>query len=209
VADGGWLYDCAKRALDVVLAAVGLLVLSPLLLLAAIAIRLESRGPAVFRQVRLGRGGVPFTLFKFRGMYCDARDRFPELYTYTYSRNELATLQFHPDHDPRVTRVGRILRQTSIDELPNLWNVLRGEMSLVGPRPEIPEMLPYYGDNASVVLGVKPGVTSLAKCSGRDELSFVKTLELDLEYVRQRSFWLDLKILAKTAVAVLRQDGVN
>jgi len=107
-----------------------------------------------------------------------------------------------------VTRVGRFLRRTSIDELPNLWNVLKGDMSLVGPRPEIPEMLPYYGDAAETILSIKPGVTSPAKASGRDELTFTETLALDLEYVKNRSLWVDLRILWQTVIAVLRQDGV-
>lgn len=201
-------YSTSKRALDIAGAGLGLLVLSPVLLIAGVAIRIESKGPAVFRQLRMGQNGEPFTLYKFRGMFIDARERFPELYAYQYSSEELPTLVFHPKDDPRVTRVGRFLRRTSIDEFPNLWNVLRGELSLVGPRPEIPEMLPYYGDAKDIVLSVKPGVTSLAKVRGRDELTFSETLALDLEYVRNRSLELDLKILWWTVIAVLRQDGV-
>lgn len=202
------VYRASKRAVDIVGAGLGLLVASPVLLASAVAIRLESPGPALFRQQRIGLRGVPFTLFKFRGMYVDARERFPKLYAYQYSPDELPTLVFHPTDDPRVTRAGRVLRRTSIDELPNLWNVLKGEMSLVGPRPEIPEMMQYYGQAADVILSVKPGVTSPAKVSGRDELTFSETLELDLAYIQQRSFWLDLKILGLTAIAVIRQDGI-
>jgi lipopolysaccharide/colanic/teichoic acid biosynthesis glycosyltransferase len=142
-------------------------------------------------------------------MYSDAATRFPELYAYRYDESELHALFFHLENDPRITRVGRFLRKTSIDELPNLWNVLRGDISLVGPRPEIPQMLLYYGDAASEVLSVQPGVTSLAKVSGRDQLSFAQTLELDLEYVRRRSFLLDLEILARTVVTVLKREGAS
>lgn len=205
----GRIYLGLKRAIDVAGAAAGLAAGSPLLLAAAIAIRLESPGPAIFRQTRVGQHGVPFTLYKFRGMYTDARERFPELYAYRYSADEVQTLVFHPPEDPRVTRVGRFLRRTSIDELPNLWNVLKGDMSLVGPRPEIPEMLPYYGDARDLILSAKPGVTSPAKADGRDELTFAETLELDLEYAKHQSLWLDLRVLGKTLVAVLRQDGVS
>lgn len=207
-AGGHPVYETLKRGIDIVGATVGLILTSPIMAAAAIAVRLESPGPAIFRQVRVGQHGVPFTLYKFRGMYVDARERFPELYAYKYSPEELPTLVFHPKDDPRVTRVGRFLRRTSIDELPNLWNVLKGEMSLVGPRPEIPEMIPYYGDAAETILSIKPGVTSPAKVSGRDELTFTETLELDLEYVKNRSLWVDLRVLWQTVIAVLRQDGV-
>ena len=201
-------YRISKRVIDLLGAGVLLVVTAPIMLAAAIAVRIESPGPAIFRQTRVGRDGAPFVFYKFRGMYVDARERFPELYAYQYTPEEVSSLVFHAKDDVRVTRVGRFLRRTSIDELPNLWNVLKGDLSLVGPRPEIPEMLPYYGDHKHAVLSVKPGVTSLAKVSGRDELTFSETLRLDLEYVDTRSLWLDLRILAWTAVAVLRQDGM-
>lgn len=202
------VYRVSKRAIDLIGASLGLLFTAPIILAAAIAVRIESPGPAIFRQTRVGRLGVLFVLYKFRGMYVDARERFPELYAYQYTPEEVSTLVFHSKDDVRVTRVGRFLRRTSIDELPNLWNVLKGDLSLVGPRPEIPEMLPYYGEHRDTVLSVKPGVTSLAKVSGRDELTFSETLALDLEYVRKRSLWLDLKILFWTTATVLRQDGM-
>lgn len=201
-------YLVAKRAIDIVGGSIGLVLSAPLMLVAAIAVRLESDGPAIFRQTRIGQYGQPFTFYKFRGMYVDARERFPELYDYNYSDDEVGDVVFHPTVDPRVTRVGRFLRRTSIDELPNFWNVVKGDISLVGPRPEIPEMMPYYGEHRDTVLSVKPGVTSLSKVSGRDELNFAETLELDLKYVRERSLALDLKILWRTAITVVRQDGV-
>jgi len=214
VASGWWRgehasYRMAKRTLDIIVSTVLLLITSPLLLAAAIAIRLDSKGPAVFRQTRIGLDGRPFKLYKFRGMYADARDRFPDLYDYTYRLEDLSSLRFHPANDPRVTRIGRILRRTSIDELPNLVNVLLGEMSLVGPRPEIPEMLPHYGEAQSIILGVKPGVTSPAKAAGRDELTFTQTLSLDVDYALHRSFALDIRVLGQTILTVLRQDGVD
>jgi lipopolysaccharide/colanic/teichoic acid biosynthesis glycosyltransferase len=197
-----------RRSIDIAVAGLTLLLASPIIALVAVAIRLESPGAVIFRQRRIGRGGRPFWFVKFRGMYVDAAQRWPQLYEYRYTPQELVDLRFHPEVDPRVTRVGRFIRRTSLDELPNLWNVVKGDMSLVGPRPEIPEMIPYYGDAAAVVLSVKPGVTSLAKVTGRDELNFADTLALDLEYVRKRSLRLDLKIMLATVATVILQRGV-
>jgi lipopolysaccharide/colanic/teichoic acid biosynthesis glycosyltransferase len=202
------LYTALKRTLDVVGAAIGLLLLLPLLLAAAIAIRLETPGPAIFRQTRVGLNGRTFTLVKFRGMFADARERFPEHYRYDHRQDQAQDLRFHQTNDPRVTRVGQFLRRTSVDELPNLINVLMGQMSLVGPRPEIPEMLPYYGAAQALVLSVKPGITCLSKITGRDELTLAETIAADLDYVRRRSISLDLEILARTVVVVVRQDGI-
>ena len=199
-------YRAAVRALDIVLGVVSLVLASPILLVLALAVRLDSPGPALFKQARVGRGGREFTLWKFRGMYVDAAQRWPEMYAYKYSPEEVPTLRFHPDVDPRITRVGAFIRRTSLDELPNLVNVVKGDMSLVGPRPEIPEMMPYYGDAAALLLSVKPGVTSLPKVTGRDQLTFSETLALDLDYVRSRSLSLDLRILGRTALTLLR-DG--
>jgi lipopolysaccharide/colanic/teichoic acid biosynthesis glycosyltransferase len=201
--------EFAKAVSDRLLGTVGLLLVGPLLALIALAVRLDSPGPALFRQTRVGRGGRPFTFWKFRGMYVDARERFPELYDYSYSQEEIQTLRFHPNQDPRVTRVGRFVRRTSLDELPNLINVVLGDMSLVGPRPEIPELLPYYGEAASEILSVRPGITSLAKLVGRDNISFEETLELDRRYIRERSLALDFQLLYGTAVMVLTGRSVG
>jgi lipopolysaccharide/colanic/teichoic acid biosynthesis glycosyltransferase len=201
--------EIVKEVVARALAAAGLTLVSPLLIGVAIAIRLDSKGPALFRQVRLGRHGRPFTFYKFRGMYLDSRERFPELYAYRYSAEQIRDLHIHAADDPRVTRVGRFIRRTSLDELPNLINVVRGEMSLVGPRPEIPEMIPYYGEAAREVLSVKPGVTSLAKLVGRDHLNFTDTLALDVEYVRTRSLAMDSRILLATVALVLTGRSVG
>ena len=201
--------EFVKASLDRVLAAVGVVAVSPLLAVIAVAVGLDSPGPVFFRQTRIGRGGRPFTFWKFRGMHDDANTRYPELYDYRYSAEELQDLRFHPGEDPRVTRVGRFIRRTSLDELPNLLNVLFGDMSLVGPRPEIPELLPYYGGAAESVLSVKPGITSLAKLIGRDHLTFQETLELDLRYVRERSLAMDLRILFGTVWMVTTGRSVG
>lgn len=197
------------QVLDRLLAAAGLVLVSPLLLVLAVAVKLDSKGPAFFRQRRIGRGGRPFTFYKFRGMHVDARERFPHLYDYRYSQEEVQTLRFHPEADPRVTRVGHFIRRTSLDELPNLINVLIGDMSLVGPRPEIPELIPYYGRHARTILSVKPGITSLAKCVGRDDLDFRETLDLDLRYIRERDLRMDLGILFGTVWKIVTGRNVG
>ncbi len=195
--------EAVRALLERTLAAAGLLVVAPLIGLMMIAIRLDSPGPALFRQTRVGRNGRRFTFYKLRGMYVDARARFPELYDYSGSQEEVRTSRFHPEHDPRVTRVGRVLRRTSLDELPNLLNVVLGDMSLVGPRPEIPELMPYYGEAAAVILSVRPGITSIAKLEGRDDFTFEQTLAADLEYVRTRSLAGDARILFGTVFRIL------
>jgi lipopolysaccharide/colanic/teichoic acid biosynthesis glycosyltransferase len=197
-----------KRAIDIVGSLIGLVIATPIIAVAMLVIRLDSPGPALFHQLRIGRNGQRFVLHKLRGMYVDAQERFPELYDYTYRADDIGDLRFHFAHDPRLTRVGRFIRATSIDELPNLWNVFVGEMSLVGPRPEIPELMVYYGERRDALLSVKPGITSLAKCTGRDELTFDQTLAREAEYVRNRSVRLDLKIMMRTAAVVLRRAGI-
>ncbi len=199
-----------RRLLDVVVAAVMLVVTSPIVAVAVLAIRLESPGPALFKQTRLGQHRTPFTLYKLRGMYIDAPQRWAELYDYDGLDDESAAqLQFHQERDPRVTRVGCFLRRTSIDELPNFYNVLKGDMHLVGPRPEIPELAPYYVGEAARILEAKPGLTSLPKATGRDSLTFAETVALDLRYLDEWSLRTDLKVLAMTAVTVLGQRHVN
>lgn len=195
------------RAVEVPLAAALLVLTLPVMAVIAALIRWDSPGPALFFQPRVGLGGKPFRFVKFRTMYADARRRFPELYAYRYSRNDLLKLRFKVTRDPRVTRPGRWLRQSSLDELPNLWNVLTGEMALVGPRPEIPEMLPYYQAAMLRKFSVRPGVTGLAQVSGRGRLGFYETVAYDVEYVDTRSLATDVRLLLRTARMVLLRDG--
>ena len=201
-------YLAIKRIMDMIVSALALILLSPALAVVALLIRLDSPGPAIFKQTRIGKNGMPFTFYKFRGMFVDARERFPELYDYTYTPEELETLFFHQINDPRVTRIGRIIRKTAIDELPNFINVLKGDMSLVGPRPEIPELVAYYGPIERKALSVRPGITSLPKVQGRDGLNFRETLDLDLYYVENQSLLLDLRILLKTVKVVFSMEGM-
>lgn len=237
-----------RRGLDIVLSAGALVAFAPLLLVIAILIKLDSPGPALFKHQRVGinrrrrrnpdaltrqrrareGSGKPLTIYKFRTMYADARERYPDLYRYTYDPEELDALpikvlvstkqrpqapdgEFRPEEvcevDPRVTRVGRRLRRTSLDELPNLWNVLKGDMHLVGPRPDIEENIRYYRPRHRLKLDVKPGVTGLAQVRGRGMLTFHQTNEFDTRYVQERSLARDLKILFGTVLKVLGREG--
>jgi lipopolysaccharide/colanic/teichoic acid biosynthesis glycosyltransferase len=195
------------RMVEILVSLMALIVFAPLLLLQAVIIRLGTPGPALFVQKRMGIHRRPFKFVKFRTLYHDARQRFPHLYAYKYNDAELQQLRFKVDNDPRVTPQGRWLRRLSIDELPNFWNVLRGDMALVGPRPEIPEMLPYYSGEMLLKFSVRPGITGLAQISGRGRLGFFETVQYDLEYVRRRSFGFDLSILLKTISMIIVRDG--
>jgi lipopolysaccharide/colanic/teichoic acid biosynthesis glycosyltransferase len=199
-------YEAIKRALDLIVGLVLLIIALPIVLITAAAIRLESPGSPFFLQTRLGKHGKPFRIFKLRGMYIDARQRFPEFYD--YSKNQNLDFWFHHEVDPRVTRVGRFIRRTSIDELPNLWNVVTGDMTLVGPRPEIPEIMALYGPYRDEYLSVKPGVTCLSKCTGRDRLTKRETIEFDVRYIRKRGLLSDMKILWRTFCSVVLRHNV-
>jgi lipopolysaccharide/colanic/teichoic acid biosynthesis glycosyltransferase len=188
----------AKRALDILLSGAALLILSPLLLAIGIAVRLTSRGPALFRQKRMGRGGLPFTLYKFRSMSCNAPD----------IRNADGSA-FSAANDPRVTPLGHFLRNTSLDELPQLINVFKGDMSLVGPRPELPDQIRFYAEADKRRLRIRPGLTGLAQISGRNEIPWERRRQLDVEYVDRRSLPLDLGILFRTVSFVLKRQGIN
>lgn len=192
-----------KGAFDRVVALFALIVLSPVLLLTALAVRLGSPGPVIFRQRRVGLGGVEFNLFKFRSMIPDAEAKLAEI----AAQNEGQGPLFKMRDDPRVTKIGRFLRRYSLDELPQLVNVLRGEMSLVGPRPPLPSEVAQYSEDVARRLLVKPGLTGLWQVSGRSDLSWEESVRLDLYYVENWSLTVDLVILAKTVNAVLSRHG--
>ena len=223
-------FECGAALLMLVAAA-------PVLLLEALLIKLDSPGPALFWQRRVGQSVVRFgrdiagradlvppeggflpdvrylvpetvNFVKFRTMYVDAQARFPELYDVTFSSHEAFLQSYYKrDNDPRVTRVGRFLRRTTLDELPNLFLVVTGKMRLVGPRPEGPWLVPYYTPRQMLKFAVKAGVTGLAQTSGRGQLPIGEQIELDLEYVRRRSVWLDVTILFQTLMGVIKQKG--
>lgn len=188
----------AKRSVDLITASILLLLSSPFLVLCALAIKFTSRGPVFFRQERIGKGQRRFRIVKFRTMIWNA----PDL------RNADGST-FNAEDDPRVTCIGRMLRKTSLDELPQLWNVLWGEMSLVGPRPELPDGVTAYLPAQFRRLDVRPGMTGWAVVHGRNNVPVSKRRDLDAWYAQHASFWLDLKILAKTVELVVRSRGIN
>tara|TARA_B100001057_G_C22646939_1_gene870470 strand:+ start:126 stop:710 length:585 start_codon:yes stop_codon:yes gene_type:complete len=192
--------------LDIFGGLIGTLLSFPIILVAIIFIKIESSGPAIFMQRRVGYKGKIFTIFKLRGMYIDSKYKFPELYD--YSNKKSLNFYFHDKNDPRVTKVGKYIRKTSIDELPNFINVLLGSMSLVGPRPEIKEVLMLYGKDKEKYLSVKPGITCNSKADLRDTLTKEETLKLDLDYIDQMNFILDLKLLFRTAKNVFSRKNV-
>jgi lipopolysaccharide/colanic/teichoic acid biosynthesis glycosyltransferase len=236
VGSSSWIAETLYRFLEVLIALIGLIAGLPLMLLLAVLIRLDSPGPALFWHRRPGRsttvrgcelegradlrpppGGydadrlyyVPsyFSLVKFRTMYTDAKSRFPELYAYDFKPGEFHQRYGTLQNDPRVTRIGGFLRKLSVDELPNLWSVLAGDMRLVGPRAEAPDVLCYYTQDEMYKFACKPGLTGLAQINGRGLLNWGETLAWDLQYIRTRTVWLDLKIILLTLKSVLLRQG--
>ena len=201
--DGGFYLRFGKRLLDLVIGGLVFLISLPLLLALAIAIKVDTPGPVFYRSTRVGRGGGTFTFYKLRSMIRDAekdRERIAHL-------NEVSGPVFKIARDPRTTKVGRFLRRTSLDELPQILNVLRGDMSLVGPRPPIPDEVEHYEPWQLRRLSVLPGITCLWQVSGRSSLDFDEWMRLDMEYVDRRSLALDLRIMARTIPAVLIGEG--
>ncbi len=192
-----------KRGMDVALSALALLMLLPVFVVVAIAIRLDSPGPVIFSQPRAGRGGRPFVFYKFRSMFVDAEQRKLEL----QSLNEKAGPIFKIRHDPRITRVGAVLRHWSLDELPQLWNVLKGDFSLVGPRPPTLDEVAKYERWQMRRLDVAGGITGIWQVSGRSEIGFVDWMRMDMRYITRSSVWLDLQLLLRSVPAVLSGRG--
>lgn len=192
-----------KRLFDVTLVVLALPVLLPVFLILAVLVRLTSRGPAFFVQSRIGQNGVPFGMIKFRSMYLDAEARRGQV----LAQSDREGICFKAKHDPRITRFGRVLRRTSLDELPQLINVLKGEMSLVGPRPALPEEVAAYPAAALERLVVLPGITGAWQVAGRADLGFDQMVALDVDYARAPTLRRDLSILAQTLGAVMTGRG--
>ena len=192
-------YLIAKRIMDICGALIGLICLSWLFLIVALLIKLEDpKGPVFFKQVRVGKDGKEFYMYKFRSMVTNAEELLESL----LPLNETTGAMFKMKNDPRVTKIGRFIRKTSIDELPQLWNVLKGEMSLVGPRPPLPREVAQYTEYDKQRLLVTPGCTGLWQVSGRSNVGFKEMVELDLQYIRKRSIFFDLKIIFKTILVL-------
>lgn len=192
-----------KRTLDVAVASAAMLGTAPIMLGTALAIKLDSPGPILFKQIRVGKWGETFGCYKFRSMYIDAEARLKEL----AAQNEADGPIFKMKSDPRITRVGRIIRKLSIDELPQLFNVLKGEMSLVGPRPALPHEVAQYTYDQFRRLNAIPGITGLQQVSGRSDIDFKRWVELDIEYITEQSLLKDIEILLKTIPTVLFSKG--
>ncbi|WP_270577710.1 sugar transferase [Caldibacillus thermoamylovorans] len=192
-------YLISKRFIDILGATVGLILLSPLFLIVAFLIKLEdNNGPVIFKQIRVGKGGKEFYMYKFRSMVANAE----ELKAQLMEKNEATGPVFKMKNDPRVTKVGKFIRKTSIDELPQLFNVLKGEMSLVGPRPPLPDEVAKYTSYEMQRLSVIPGLTCYWQVSGRSNLGFDEWIELDLKYIHDRSLLIDLKLILKTILVL-------
>lgn len=215
--EGRRVSEVLKRTIDVLGSLFLLAISSPLLLLIAAAVKLTSEGPVLYRQTRLGQCGKRFTFYKFRSMYARSEHTIHEQYVSNYIAGKL-TVDGHKDgkpifkmtKDPRVTAVGRFLRRTSLDEFPQFFNVLRGDMSLVGPRPPLPYEFGRYGVwHKRRLLAVKPGITGVWQVEGRSKVPFDEMVRLDLEYARSWSVWMDIKILLKTPLAMVSSDGAH
>ncbi|WP_308462451.1 sugar transferase [Clostridium weizhouense] len=187
-------YCFLKRTIDIVCSLLGLIVLSPLLLIVAACIKLESKGPIIFKQKRVGINGIIFDMYKFRSMVVNAEELKKKL----RDRNEMSGPMFKMKNDPRVTKIGKFIRKTSIDELPQLLNVLKGEMSLVGPRPSLENEVVHFEDWMKKRFYVKPGLTCYWQVSGRNDIGFKEWMALDVKYVEERSTLIDIKLIFKT-----------
>lgn len=197
------VYFFLKRLMDIVCSLLALVCLSPLLVIVAFAIKLESKGPVVFSQKRIGKDGKVFYMYKFRSMVVDAEKVLEDL----VDNNEADGPVFKIKDDPRVTKVGKFIRKYSIDELLQLVNILKGDMTIVGPRPALPNEVAEYDDFAKQRLLVKPGLTCYWQVMGRSDISFEDWMKLDAKYIKEMSLWLDIKLILKTIPAVLKGDG--
>lgn len=192
-----------KRIVDIILSVIGIILLSPVYIIIFIAIKIDTKGPSIFKQIRIGKDGKEFIIFKFRTMIVNAEStKISKI-----DPDDIENFVFQSKNDDRITKIGSILRSTSLDEIPQLFNVLIGNMSLVGPRPEIPDVVKLYPENYRQRLLVLPGITGLAQVSGRGEIELGKTIFYDLTYIKSFSLWLDFKIIFKTFKNVLKKEG--
>ncbi|WP_354094417.1 sugar transferase [Clostridium gasigenes] len=199
------LYLFSKRTLDIVASLIGLIVLSPIIVITGILIRIESKGPIIFSQNRIGLNGRKFKMYKFRSMVLNAE----ALKTKLLEQNEMSGPMFKMKEDPRITKTGKFIRKTSIDELPQLINVLKGEMSLVGPRPSLPQEVEKFEPWMMKRIEVKPGLTCYWQVSGRNNIDFEAWMQLDIDYVNDRNFLLDIKLIFKTFFVLFGDENAH
>ncbi|KEI97525.1 sugar transferase [Clostridium botulinum A2B7 92] len=192
-----------KRFSDIILSLIGIIILSPIYLILFLWIKLDSKGPALFKQVRVGKDNKDFVIYKFRTMVVDAEKKKK----IDLQIEDISNFVFQSKSDNRITKAGKFLRKTSLDEIPQLFNVLRGNMTLVGPRPEIPDVVKHYPNEYNQRLLVTPGITGLAQVSGRGEIELGKTVYYDLTYIKNFSVWYDIKILFQTVFKVFKNEG--
>ena len=195
------VYEICKRTIDIIGAGLGLILLSPIIAIVACAVKVTSKGPIFFSQKRVGKNGELFEMYKFRSMVVNAEEIKENL----EDKNEMSGPMFKIKDDPRITKVGKFIRKTSIDELPQLWNVLKGDMSLVGPRPSLPKEVEQFDNWMFKRLTVRPGLTCYWQVSGRNNIDFEDWMKLDCKYVDDRNLWIDIKLIFKT-VGVLFGD---
>jgi len=199
------IYEISKRAIDIIGAGSGLLLLSPVIVIVACAIKFTSKGPIFFSQKRVGKNGELFDMYKFRSMVVNAEELKEKL----AHQNEMSGPMFKMKDDPRVTKVGKFIRKTSLDELPQLWNVLKGDMSLVGPRPSLPKEVKQFEKWMFRRLTVKPGLTCYWQVSGRNNIDFEDWMKLDISYVEDRNLWIDIKLIFKTVLVLFGDKNAS
>lgn len=199
-------YNIIKRVFDFISSLIAIIVFLPVFLIIIAAIKLDSKGPVIFSHKRLGQGGKLIKVYKFRSMVQNADE---VMKNFTKEQKEEFAKNFKLENDPRITKVGDFLRKTSLDELPQLFNILIGNMTVVGPRPIVEKELEKYGVYGDKFLSVKPGLTGLWQVSGRSDTTYEERVSLDMEYIDKRSFWFDLKIIFKTVIVVFRREGAR
>lgn len=198
------VYLAIKRLIDIIGSLIGIILLSPIYIIIAILIKFDSPGKVVFGHTRKGKGGKDIKVYKFRTMYSNASEIFE---SFTPEQKEEYYKNFKLDNDPRVTKLGGFLRKTSLDELPQLFNILKGDMTIIGPRPIVEKEISKYGDKAEKLFSVVPGLAGYWQANGRSDTTYEERIEMDMYYIDNMSFWLDTKILFQTAISVLKGEG--
>lgn len=198
------VYLAIKRLIDIIGSLIGIILLSPIYIIIAILIKFDSPGKVVFGHTRKGKGGKDIKVYKFRTMYSNANEIFE---SFTPEQKEEYYKNFKLDNDPRVTKLGGFLRKTSLDELPQLFNILKGDMTIIGPRPIVEKEISKYGNKAEKLFSVVPGLAGYWQANGRSDTTYEERVEMDMYYIDNMSFWLDAKILFQTAISVLKGEG--